>query len=116
MNCTESTLAGNAGLVAALVALSESSAALDRRSIFNVLPPAYSESLPPPAHGRHRAHFSGERRSVSWSSGGALRVFSGIGQEEHLQRPTSGVPGVAGSAGSVDAISLLLICFLSFQF
>ncbi|KAF8117813.1 hypothetical protein N665_0008s0155 [Sinapis alba] len=50
-NYTEPTLAGNAGLVAALVALSgeETSEAIDKNTIFSAVPPLTASTPPPPA-------------------------------------------------------------------
>ncbi|URD90911.1 Glycosyl hydrolase family 9 [Musa troglodytarum] len=50
-NYTEPTLAGNAGLVAALVSLTSttSSAGVDTNTIFSAVPPLYPGSPPPPA-------------------------------------------------------------------
>lgn len=46
---TEPTLAGNAGLVAALVSLTASGrAGVDKNSIFAAVPPLYPTSSPPP--------------------------------------------------------------------
>lgn len=50
-NYTEPTLAGNAGLVAALVSLTStsSSSGVDTNTIFSAVPPLYPGSPPPPA-------------------------------------------------------------------
>ncbi|KAF2582786.1 hypothetical protein F2Q68_00002150 [Brassica cretica] len=51
-NYTEPTLAGNAGLVAALVALSgeeEASGTIDKNTIFSAVPPLFPTPPPPPA-------------------------------------------------------------------
>lgn len=49
-NYTEPTLAGNAGLVAALVALSgEKSVRIDKNTIFSAIPPMFPVAPPPPA-------------------------------------------------------------------
>ncbi|XP_030553697.1 endoglucanase 25 [Rhodamnia argentea] len=49
-NYTEPTLAGNAGLVAALVALSgDGSAKIDKNTIFSAVPPMFPTPPPPPA-------------------------------------------------------------------
>ncbi|KAL6494448.1 hypothetical protein OROGR_031248 [Orobanche gracilis] len=49
-NYTEPTLAGNAGLVAALVALSgESDVGIDKNTIFSAVPPMFPTPPPPPA-------------------------------------------------------------------
>ncbi|MED6131190.1 hypothetical protein PIB30_007483 [Stylosanthes scabra] len=49
-NYTEPTLAGNAGLVAALVALSgDKSIGIDKNTIFSAVPPMYPTAPPPPA-------------------------------------------------------------------
>jgi hypothetical protein len=51
-NYTEPTLAGNAGLVAALVALSgdeDSSRVIDKNTIFSAVPPLFPTPPPPPA-------------------------------------------------------------------
>ncbi|XP_044488325.1 endoglucanase 25-like [Mangifera indica] len=49
-NYTEPTLAGNAGLVAALVALSgEKSTGIDKNTIFSAVPPMFPTPPPPPA-------------------------------------------------------------------
>ncbi|XP_027108122.1 endoglucanase 25-like [Coffea arabica] len=49
-NYTEPTLAGNAGLVAALVALSgEKSVGVDKNTIFSAVPPMFPTPPPPPA-------------------------------------------------------------------
>ncbi|XP_031118919.1 endoglucanase 25-like [Ipomoea triloba] len=49
-NYTEPTLAGNAGLVAALVALSgERSTRIDKNTIFSAVPPMFPTPPPPPA-------------------------------------------------------------------
>lgn len=49
-NYTEPTLAGNAGLVAALVALSgEKSGAIDKNTMFSAVPPMFPTPPPPPA-------------------------------------------------------------------
>lgn len=50
-NYTEPTLAGNAGLVAALVALSgdKDSGAIDKNTIFSAVPPMFPTPPPPPA-------------------------------------------------------------------
>ncbi|CAI0401908.1 unnamed protein product [Linum tenue] len=47
---TEPTLAGNAGLVAALVSLTVTDAnyGIDKNSIFEAVPPLYPQSPPPP--------------------------------------------------------------------
>ncbi|KAJ4844213.1 Endoglucanase 12 [Turnera subulata] len=48
-NYTEPTLAGNAGLVAALVSLTNSGGiGIDRNSIFSAVPPLYPQAPPPP--------------------------------------------------------------------
>ncbi|XP_042379168.1 endoglucanase 12-like [Zingiber officinale] len=48
---TEPTMAGNAGLVAALISLTTTtgSAGIDKNTIFSAVPPMYSASPPPPA-------------------------------------------------------------------
>lgn len=49
-NYTEPTLAGNAGLVAALVALSgEKNIGIDKNTIFSAVPPMFPTPPPPPA-------------------------------------------------------------------
>ncbi|KAL1222532.1 Endoglucanase 21 [Cardamine amara subsp. amara] len=50
-NYTEPTLAGNAGLVAALVALSgeKASGGIDKNTMFSAVPPLYPATPPPPA-------------------------------------------------------------------
>lgn len=49
-NYTEPTLAGNAGLVAALIALSgEKSGGIDKNTIFSAVPPMFPTPPPPPA-------------------------------------------------------------------
>ncbi|CAH2051153.1 unnamed protein product [Thlaspi arvense] len=48
-NYTEPTLAGNAGLVAALVALSGEAKVFDKNTLFSAIPPPYPEAPPPPA-------------------------------------------------------------------
>ena len=49
-NYTEPTLAGNAGLVAALVALSgDSDTQIDKNTIFSAVPPMFPTPPPPPA-------------------------------------------------------------------
>ena len=49
-NYTEPTLAGNAGLVAALVSLTGSGGmSIDKNTIFSAVPPFYPPSPPPPA-------------------------------------------------------------------
>ncbi|MFS7895924.1 putative cellulase [Helianthus anomalus] len=49
-NYTEPTLAGNAGLVAALVALSgDRTTKIDQKTIFSAVPPMYPNPPPPPA-------------------------------------------------------------------
>jgi hypothetical protein len=48
-NYTEATLAGNAGLVAALVALSGESHGVDRNTMFSAVPPMFPSPPPPPA-------------------------------------------------------------------
>lgn len=48
-NYTEPTLAGNAGLVAALVALSSESNGVDKNTIFSAVPPMTPTPPPPPA-------------------------------------------------------------------
>ncbi|WOK95898.1 hypothetical protein Cni_G04605 [Canna indica] len=48
-NYTEPTLAGNAGLVAALVALSGKSTGVDKNTIFSAVPPMSPTPPPPPA-------------------------------------------------------------------
>lgn len=50
-NYTEPTLAGNAGLVAALVALSrpKSFGTIDKNTIFSAVPPLFPATPPPPA-------------------------------------------------------------------
>ncbi|PKU77418.1 endoglucanase 10 [Dendrobium catenatum] len=47
-NYTEPTLAGNAGLVAALVSLSGLKTGLDKNSIFSAIPPMFPTPPPPP--------------------------------------------------------------------
>ena len=48
-NYTEPTLAGNAGLVAALVSLTTSGGiGIDKNSIFSAVPPLYPQDPPPP--------------------------------------------------------------------
>ncbi|OAY71183.1 Endoglucanase 12 [Ananas comosus] len=48
--CTEPTLAGNAGLVAALVSLTSSGGGgIDKNTIFSAVPPLYPAAPPPPA-------------------------------------------------------------------
>ncbi|KAF9587184.1 hypothetical protein IFM89_039624 [Coptis chinensis] len=48
-NYTEPTLAGNAGLVAALVALSGDRTGIDKNTIFSAVPPMFPTPPPPPA-------------------------------------------------------------------
>ncbi|WCJ22284.1 glycosyl hydrolase 9A1 [Euphorbia peplus] len=49
-NYTEATIAGNAGLVAALVALSgERTSTIDKNTIFYTIPPMHQREKPPPA-------------------------------------------------------------------
>lgn len=48
-NYTEPTLAGNAGLVAALVALSGESNGVDKNTMFSAVPPMFPTPPPPPA-------------------------------------------------------------------
>nr|ABP96983.1 cellulase [Colocasia esculenta] len=48
-NYTEPTLAGNAGLVAALVSLSGVQAGIDKNTIFSAVPPMFPTIPPPPA-------------------------------------------------------------------
>lgn len=48
-NCTEPTLAGNAGLVAALVALSGGRTGVDKNTMFSSVPPMFPNPPPPPA-------------------------------------------------------------------
>ncbi|KAF2603188.1 hypothetical protein F2Q70_00028668 [Brassica cretica] len=48
-NYTEPTLTGNAGLVAALVALSGEKHMLDKNRLFSALPPLFPDAPPPPA-------------------------------------------------------------------
>lgn len=48
-NYTEPTLAGNAGLVAALVALSGEKGGIDKNTIFSAVPPMFPTPPPPPA-------------------------------------------------------------------
>ncbi|EHA8592571.1 hypothetical protein COCNU_contig69642079G000010 [Cocos nucifera] len=48
-NYTEPTLAGNAGLVAALVALSGEKSGVDKNTIFSAVPPMFPTPPPPPA-------------------------------------------------------------------
>lgn len=48
-NYTEATLAGNAGLVAALVALSGEGHGVDRNTMFSAVPPMFPSPPPPPA-------------------------------------------------------------------
>lgn len=49
-NYTEPTIAGNAGLVAALVGLSgEKSVGIDKNTIFSAVPPMFPTPPPPPA-------------------------------------------------------------------
>lgn len=48
-NYTEPTLAGNAGLVAALVALSGVGSGVDKNTIFSAVPPMFPTPPPPPA-------------------------------------------------------------------
>ncbi|KAL0911572.1 hypothetical protein M5K25_019722 [Dendrobium thyrsiflorum] len=48
-NYTEPTLAGNAGLVAALVALSGEGNGVDKNTIFSAVPPMFPSPPPPPA-------------------------------------------------------------------
>ncbi|KAJ8484586.1 hypothetical protein OPV22_017071 [Ensete ventricosum] len=48
-NYTEPTLAGNAGLVAALVALSGEGNGVDKNTIFSAVPPMFPTPPPPPA-------------------------------------------------------------------
>lgn len=49
-NYTEATLAGNAGLVAALVALSgDKATGIDKNTIFTAIPPMFPTPPPPPA-------------------------------------------------------------------
>ena len=48
-NYTEPTLAGNAGLVAALVALSDEKSGIDKNTMFSAVPPLFPNPPPPPA-------------------------------------------------------------------
>lgn len=49
-NYTEPTLAGNAGLIAALASLTRSGGhGIDKNTIFSAVPPLYPKSPPPPA-------------------------------------------------------------------
>ncbi|OAY69793.1 endoglucanase 10-like [Ananas comosus] len=48
-NYTEPTLAGNAGLVAALISLSEVTTGIDKNTIFSAVPPMFPTPPPPPA-------------------------------------------------------------------
>ena len=48
-NYTEATLAGNAGLVAALVALSGEGHGVDKNTMFSAVPPMFPSPPPPPA-------------------------------------------------------------------
>ena len=48
-NYTEPTLAGNAGLVAALISLSREGSKIDKNMIFFVVPPMFPTPPPPPA-------------------------------------------------------------------
>uniref|UniRef100_A0A1D1Z359 Endoglucanase n=1 Tax=Anthurium amnicola TaxID=1678845 RepID=A0A1D1Z359_9ARAE len=48
-NYTEPTLAGNAGLVAALVSLSRVQTGIDKNTIFSAIPPMFPTLPPPPA-------------------------------------------------------------------
>ncbi|GAB4847406.1 hypothetical protein Ancab_026464 [Ancistrocladus abbreviatus] len=48
-NYTEPPLAGNAGLVAALVAFSDKSLGIDKNTIFSAVPPMFPTPPPPPA-------------------------------------------------------------------
>lgn len=48
-NYTEPTLAGNAGLVAALIALSGEGNSVDKNTIFSAVPPMFPTPPPPPA-------------------------------------------------------------------
>ncbi|XP_068669071.1 endoglucanase 9-like [Aristolochia californica] len=48
-NYTEPTLAGNAGLVAALVSLSGEKPGIDKNTIFSAIPPMFPTPPPPPA-------------------------------------------------------------------
>jgi endoglucanase len=48
-NYTEPTLAGNAGLVAALVSLSGVRTGIDKNTIFSAVPPMFPTPPPPPA-------------------------------------------------------------------
>ncbi|KAF5178369.1 Endoglucanase [Thalictrum thalictroides] len=48
-NYTEPTLAGNAGLVAALVALSGDRSGIDKNTMFSAVPPMFPTPPPPPA-------------------------------------------------------------------
>lgn len=48
-NYTEPTLAGNAGLVAALVSLSGETPGIDKNSIFSAVPPMFPKPPPPPS-------------------------------------------------------------------
>ncbi|KQK21861.1 endoglucanase 9 [Brachypodium distachyon] len=48
-NYTEATLAGNAGLVTALVALSGEAHGLDKNTMFSAVPPMFPSPPPPPA-------------------------------------------------------------------
>lgn len=48
-NYTEPTLAGNAGLVAALASLTTSAGiGIDKNTMFSAIPPLYPQSPPPP--------------------------------------------------------------------
>ncbi|KAG2309427.1 hypothetical protein Bca52824_029175 [Brassica carinata] len=47
-NYTEPTLTGNAGLVAALVALSGAKHMFDKNRMFYAVPPSFPDSPPPP--------------------------------------------------------------------
>ncbi|CAA6654533.1 unnamed protein product [Spirodela intermedia] len=48
-NYTEATLAGNAGLVAALISLSGEASGIDKNTIFSAVPPMFPTPPPPPA-------------------------------------------------------------------
>ncbi|XP_058110828.1 endoglucanase 9-like [Magnolia sinica] len=48
-NYTEPTLAGNAGLVAALVSLSGEKSGIDKNTLFSAIPPMFPTPPPPPA-------------------------------------------------------------------
>lgn len=48
-NYTEPTIAGNAGLVAALVSLSGEKSGIDKNTIFSAIPPMFPTPPPPPA-------------------------------------------------------------------